>query len=99
MWEGVTVGNPQALNLLVMIASACSIIGALYGSYKKITGFFTKRFAEVDARFEKIDARFEKMEGRFEKMDNRFEMLENRIFELAMGKSLKDIMKEEKEGK
>jgi hypothetical protein len=29
--------------------------------------------------------------------DNKFEVLDNRIFQLAMGKSLKDIMKEEKE--
>lgn len=34
---------------------------------------------------------------RFESFERKFEFLENRIFQLAMGKSLKEIMLEEKE--
>jgi len=90
MWEGPTIGNANMLNILTMIASACAIIGSAYALFQKMKAFFTQRFAEVDARFEKVDARFEKM-------DERFEILEHRIFELAMGKSFKDILKEENE--
>lgn len=83
MWEGPTIGNPNLLNILTMIASACAIIAGAYGLFQKLKTFFTQRFDAVDARFEK--------------MDTRFELLENRIFHLAMGKSLKEIMKEERE--
>lgn len=82
MWEPPTIGNPNMLNLLAFLGTFCVIIGSLYGLYKKIQTFFLKRFIEMDARFEKMEARFE--------------MLDNRIFQLSMGKSLKQIMQEER---
>lgn len=83
MWEGVTIGNPMGLYILTIVSTGFAVIGSVYGFINWIKKFFTKRFAEVDAKFEK--------------MDERFEMLEHRIFHLAMGKSLKEILTEEKE--
>ena len=82
MWEGPTIGNPMGLYILTIISSSAAIIASLYGFFIWIRRFFIKRFAQVDERLEK--------------MDERFEMLDNRIFQLAMGKSLKEIMLEER---
>lgn len=90
MWEPPTIGNPMGVYVLTILSSAVVIIGAIYGFCRWVRGFFIKRFLEIDKQFQKV-------EERFVKMDIRFEMIENRIFQLAMGKSLKDIMIEERE--
>lgn len=62
----------------------CNYRGYLY-FFLWVRRFFIKRFQITDARFLEMDAKFKK--------------LDNRIFHLSMGKSLKDIIKEEREEK
>ncbi len=46
-----------------------------------------------------VDKRFTSFERKFEVHELRFEALDNRIFQVAMGRSLKDILLEEKSKK
>ena len=42
------------------------------------------------------DKKFDSFERRFESIERKFEVLENRIFQIAMGKTLKSLLQEEK---
>lgn len=65
----------------------------ILGVFSTFFGVFGTLFVYLLSR---IDNRFESFERKFEVHELRFEALENRIFHIAMGKSLKDILLEER---
>ncbi len=65
-----------------IIGSTATLIGVIYA---------VSRNARID-----FNKKFEVQERKFEAFDNRILALDNRIFQVAMGKSLKDILLEER---
>lgn len=74
-----------------------TVSGATIGIITFIYQIFRNFKSDSDQKFENFERKFEGFERRFEGFERRFEMLENRIFQLAMGKSLKQILLEERE--
>lgn len=72
-----------SMDVVTMIASAATILVALFGGFAwflhRMDAGFVAQEARMDARFDRVDDRFDRVDDRFDRVDDRFDRVGDRF--------------------